>query len=191
MSRLDLEQTIAAQNASLEVTFALLNNTFASIENLTGLNLQAFKATLAENQEAAVRALSAKDPLEVLALHAGQVQPAVEKAQSYWRHVSEILSGTQAEFTEILVAQFKRRQHDLQAFADNVAKNAPAGSEAVLSARKSAVESATATVETTQKAADQVAASAGSDVSATLEAPTTSTATTTQVIEQSKADETK
>jgi hypothetical protein len=122
------------------------------------------------------------------ALHAGQAQSTVEKAQSYWRHVYEILSGTQAEFTEILIAQFKRCQHDFQAFVDNLATNAPAGSEAVLSAWKSAIETANATFETTQKATKQVVERAESNVSAALDAPTWSTR---RVVEQAEADETQ
>jgi phasin family protein len=188
MSSLDLEQTIAARKASLETTFELLNKTFAGIETLTSLNLQAFKSTLAENQDITARALSAKDPQELFALHAGQAQPTVEKAQSYCQHVYEILSGTQAEFNEILVAQFKRCQHDLQAFVDNLAKNAPAGSEAVLSAWKSAIETANATFNTTQKATRQVVKSAESDVGAALDAPSRSTR---QVVEQAEADKTQ
>ncbi|HUO60176.1 MAG TPA: phasin family protein [Candidatus Acidoferrales bacterium] len=185
MSSLDLEQTIAS---SLEATFELLNKTFAGIESLAGLNLQAFKSMLAEHQEIATRVLSAKDPQEVFALQAGQAHPTVEKAQSYWRHVYEILSGTQTDFTEILIAQFKRYQNDFQLFLDNLAKNAPAGSEAVLSAWKSAVETANATFETTQKATTQVVKSAESNVSAALNAPARSTR---RVVEQAEADETK
>ncbi|WP_434660763.1 TIGR01841 family phasin [Paraburkholderia sp. A3BS-1L] len=188
MSSLDLEQTLAARKASLETTFELLNKTFAGIENLAGLNLQTFKSTLAENQEIAIRALSAKDPAELFALQSGQTQPAVEKAQSYWRHVYEIVSGTQTEFTETLVARSKLLQHDLQAFVANLAKSAPAGSDAFLSAWKSAIETANTTFETTQKAAKEATGIAEGNVNAALDAPTKSTR---RVAEQAEADEKK
>ncbi len=188
MSSVDLEQTIAAQKASLGTTFELLNKTFAGIENLTSLNLQAFKSTLAENQEIVIRALSAKDPQDLFALQTGQAQPTVEKAQSYWRHVYEIMSGTQTEFTETLVAQFKLFQHDLQAFVANLAKNAPAGTDSLLSAWRSAIETANETFETTQKAAKEAVGIAEGNVGAALEAPSRSTR---RVVEQAETDEKK
>ncbi|SIT51801.1 Phasin family protein [Paraburkholderia piptadeniae] len=173
MSTPDLKQSIAAQKASLEAMFDVLNKAFASIEKLASLNLQVFKSTIVRSQEIADRTLSTKDPRELFELQAGQAQPAVEKAQSYLRDVYEIESGALADLTETLDEQFKRYQHDWQAFLENLAKNAPAGSEAALSAWKSAIETASATFETARKATKQAAQIAeGSNVTAALEAPT-------------------
>ena len=175
MSSLDLEQTASAQRASLEVSFGILTKVFEGIEKLASLNLQALKSTLAESQEIAAKALSAKDAQELFALQANQAQPTAEKIQSYWRHVYEIMSGTLAEFTTTFEAQTKRYQHDAQALVDNLGKHAPAGSEVVLTAWKSAIETASATFETTQKATKQAVEIAESNVSAALDAPRRST----------------
>jgi len=186
MSSLDLEQTASAQRASLEVWFGILTKVFEGIDKLASLNLQAFKSTLAESQEIAAKALSAKDAQELFALQANQAQPTAEKIQSYWRHVYEIMSGTLAEFTTTFEAQTKRYQHDAQAFVDNLGKHAPDGSEAVLTARKSVIEPGSATFETTQKAMKQAVQIAESNVSAALDAPPRSPR---RVVEQAEADE--
>ncbi|SEK07322.1 phasin family protein [Paraburkholderia diazotrophica] len=172
MSTPDLKQPIAAQKASLEAMFDVLNKALASIEKLASLNLQVFKSTIASSQEIATRTLSTKDPRELFELQAGQAQPAVEKAQSYWRDVYEIESGTLADFTETLDEQFKRYQHDWQAFLENLAKNAPTGSEAALSAWTSTIETASATFETARKATKRAARFTEGNVTAALEAPT-------------------
>jgi phasin family protein len=188
MSSLDLEQTTFVQKASLETLFGILSKEFEGIEKLASLNLQAFKSILAESQEIVAGALSAKDPQELFALHTGQAQPKAEKIQSYCRHVYEILSGTLAEFTTTFEAQAKRYQHDAQAYVDNLGKHAPAGSEAVLTAWKSAMEIASATFETTQKATKQAVETAESNVSTALDTPLRSTR---RVVEHAEADETK
>ncbi|AUT76117.1 hypothetical protein C2L64_45215 [Paraburkholderia hospita] len=172
MSSLDLEQSIAAQKASLEVMFGILSKALESIDKLASLDLRAFKTILAEHHEIAARALLTKNPQELLSL---QAQPAVENAQSYWRHAYEIMSGTLADFTETLETQFKRHQYDGQAFVENLAKNAPAGSEAAVSVWKSAIETASATCEAARRAAKQAGQIVESNVSATPDAATRST----------------
>ncbi|BCG02962.1 hypothetical protein PPGU19_075300 (plasmid) [Paraburkholderia sp. PGU19] len=183
MSSLDLEQSIAAQKASLEAMFGILSKAFVSIEKLASLNLRAFKTILAEHQEVAARALLSKNPQELLSLAA---QPAVEKAQSYWQHVYEIMSSTLADFTETFETQFKRHQHDWQAFVENLAKYAPAGSEAAVSAWKTAIDTTSATFETARKTTRQAGQIVESNVSA---APDTATRSTRRGIEQAEAVE--
>ena len=103
--------------------------------------------------------LSSKDPQELFALQTQRAQAAMEEAQSYWRHVYNIMVGAQAELTANVEAQFKQRQHDAQVFVDTVASNAPAGSEAAVNALQTAVtaasEATSATIEASKTAAEQ------------------------------------
>ncbi|CAE6767583.1 hypothetical protein R70006_03791 [Paraburkholderia domus] len=192
MSNLAPEQLVAAQKAGFETTFGLLSKAFEAIEKLVELNVQAFKSTLAESQEILAKAFAAKEPQELFALPATQTQPAIEKAQSYWRHVYEIASSTQAEFAATAEAQLKQRQNDAQALVDSLAKNAPAGSEAVLSAWKSALATASETVgsayRAAQEATKQVVEIAENNVSA---ASAASAESTKRAIEQVEAVEKK
>jgi len=147
---------------------------FGCIEKLTELNLRAVKSTLAKNQAIANMAVSTKDPQELFALHTQRAQAAMEEAQSYWRHVSNIVFNTQVELAASAEAQFRRRQHDTQAFVDTVANNAPAGSEAAVSALQSAVtaagEATSATIEASKQAPEHAREIAESNVNAAASA---------------------
>ncbi|MFM0629328.1 phasin family protein [Paraburkholderia xenovorans] len=158
MSSLSGEPVVALQRASLETLSDVCTKAFGCIEKLTELNLRAVKSTLAENQAIADLALSSKDPQELFALQARRAQAAMQEAQSYWRHVSTIMFSTQAELAASAEAQLKQQQKT-QALVDTVASNAPAGSEAAVSAMQSAVtagsEATDATIEAGKKAAAQ------------------------------------
>jgi phasin family protein len=188
MSSLSGEQAVASQRASLETLSDVWTKAFGCIEKLTELNLRAVKSTLAENQAIASVALSTKDPQELFALHAKRAQAAMEEAQSYWRHVSNIMFNTQVELAASAEAQFRQRQHDTQAFVDTVANNAPAGSEAAVSALQSAVTAASdatnATIGASNRAAEQALKSAANNVDAAASA---SNRMAKQAVEQVKA----
>ncbi|MBR8082704.1 phasin family protein [Burkholderia vietnamiensis] len=155
MSLLAPEQIAAAQKANLESLFGLTTKAFEGVEKLIELNLQVVKSTLTESQENAQRLLSVKDAQELIALQASLSQPVAEKVLSYSRHLYEIASATQAEFAKVAEAQFDEQNKKVQALVDNVAKNAPAGSETAVAALKSALNAANTTYETVQKAAKQ------------------------------------
>jgi hypothetical protein len=112
----------------------------------------------------------------------------MEEAQSYWRHVSNIMFNTQVELAASAEAQFRQRQHDTQAFVDTVANNAPAGSEAAVSALQSAVTAASdatnATIGASNRAAEQALKSAANNVDAAASA---SNRMAKQAVEQVKA----
>ena len=173
MSSFIPEQLFATQKAAYNTLFGLTFKAFEGFEKLVELNVQVVKSTLAENQEAVGKALSAKDPQGFFAL---QTPPTAEKLQSYWRHVSEIVTGTQGEFTAAGESHFKQSQQDAQAFVDSLTKNAPAGSEALVSAWKSAIwtasETANSAYDAAKKAAKQVVEIAESNVQAASSAST-------------------
>jgi phasin family protein len=169
------EQLVAVQKTGCETMFALLAKAFEGAEKLVKLNVQTVTSTFAENQEITAKAFSAKDPQELFALLASQVQPAVEKTQSYWRHVYEIMSSSQAEFATTAEVQLKRWQPDAQAFVDSLAMNAPAGSEAAWSAWKSVLETASSAYGAAKESAKQVVDIAESNISAASSASSRST----------------
>jgi len=166
MSLLTPEQIAAAQKANLETLFGLTTKAFEGVEKLVELNLQVVKSTLAESQENAQRALSVKDAQEFFALQAGLTQPLSEKALSYGRHVYEIVSATQAEFARVAEAQYEEQNRKVQSLVENVAKNAPAGSETAVAVIKSAITAANTTYETVHKATKQAVEIAESNFNA-------------------------
>jgi phasin family protein len=166
MSLLTPEQFVAAQKANLETFFGLTGKAFEGVEKLVELNLQAVRSNITEGQEQAQRALSAKDAQELLALNASYAQPAAEKLLSYGRHVYEIASATQAEFARVAEAHYEDQNRKVQSLVDNVAKNAPAGSETAVAVIKSAINAANTTYETVHKATKQAVEIAESNFNA-------------------------
>ncbi|MEM5325326.1 phasin family protein [Paraburkholderia sp. JHI2823] len=166
MSLLTPEQFAAAQKANVETLFGLTGKAFEGVEKLVELNLQAVRSNLAETQEHAQRALSVKDAQEFLALQTSYAQPLTEKLLSYGRHVYEIASATQAEFAKVAEAHYEEQNRKVQSLVDNVAKNAPAGSETAVAVIKSAINAANTTYETVHKATKQAVEMAESNFNA-------------------------
>jgi phasin family protein len=170
---------VANQKSGFEIMYNLMAKWQGGFEKLITLNSQAVNSILVENQDALVQAQAAKDAQELFALQTSQTRSATDKAQSYWRQVYDIVSTAQGEFAEVTEAHFKQSQLDSQAFVDGLAKNAPAGSEAVVSAWKSALEvaaeSANSAYDTARKAAKQVIDVAERNVSAASSASTEAT----------------
>jgi phasin family protein len=188
MNGLAPEQTVAAQKAAFESMFGLAAKALESFEKLVDLNAQTVKSTLAEHQDSVTKVFAVKDAQEFFALQASHAQQSVERAQAYWRHVYEIVTSTQAELAAVAEAHFKQSRHDAQTFVDGLAKNAPAGSDVVVSAWKSALgaaaESANSAYDAAKKAAQQVIDLAERNVSA---ASSASTEATRQVVVAGKA----
>ncbi len=152
---LTAEQLLAAQKANMETLFGLTQKAFEGVERLVDLNVQATKAALTESATNAQALMSVKDAQELIALQASLMQPLAEKTAAYSRQLYEIASGTGAEFAKAAEGQASDAQQKFMAVIDNVAKNAPAGSEAAVAVMKNAVAAATTAMESVQKAVKQ------------------------------------
>jgi phasin family protein len=154
---LTAEQIVAAQKANLETLFELTNKAFEGVERLVELNLQVAKASLTEVQSTATASLGVKDAQELLALQAGLLQPAAEKAAAYGRHLYDIAASTNAEVSKVAEAQVASAQANFNSTIDSAVKNAPAGTESAAALVKSAIAAATNAMESVQKATKQAA----------------------------------
>ena len=152
---LTAEQLLAAQKANMETLFGLTQKAFEGVERLVDLNVQATKAALTESATNAQALMSVKDAQELIALQASLMQPLAEKTAAYSRQLYEIASGTGAEFAKAAEGQASDAQQKFMAVVDNVAKNAPAGSETAVAVMKNAVAAATTAMESVQKAVKQ------------------------------------
>ena len=149
------EQVLAAQKANVETLFGLTNKAFEGVEKLVELNMQAVKSALGEAAETTKAALSVKDAQELLALQAGLLQPAAEKAAAYSRHLYDIAAATNAEVAKVAEETASDAQKKFVAVVDSAVKNAPAGTESAVALVKSAVAAANNAYESVQKAAKQ------------------------------------
>jgi len=152
---LTAEQMIAAQKANVETLFGLTQKAFEGVERLLELNMQATRAALAESSHNTQALMSVKDAQELLALQAALMQPLAEKTAAYSRQLYEIAAGTGSEFAKFAENQGAEAQQKFMDVVDNVARNAPAGSETAVAVMKSAVNSANQAMESVQRAVRQ------------------------------------
>lgn len=180
MSVFTQEQRVSAQQGYLTALFALTNQAFHGFQKLIELNLQLAKSTLAEGDASWREALSGNASEAFLTSQVDATQLVAEKVLSYNRHLYEIASGTQAEFLKVAQAQYEQHNRSAHTLVDGFAKNAPAGSEAVITALQSAYSTASLTYETARKAATQAIEMTQSNFAAT-------TATVSKVSQQAAA----
>jgi len=166
MSSLNPEQVATAQKANVDSFFTVANKFFEGVEKVVELHLQVIKSTLAETSESTAKALSAKDPQEWLALQAGVAAPFAEKAQSYGRQLVQIASAAQADFMQLAQARYEEQNRRVQTLVDELTKSAPAGSEALIAAWKSAITTSTTLSESLQQTARQTAQIAENNIKA-------------------------
>ena len=149
------EQIAAANKANLETLLNLTNKAFEGVEKLVELNMAVAKTAMTENVQNAKQALSVRDAQQLMAMQAGMVQPLAEKIMSYSRHLYNIANETQSTFTSVAESQLKKNSGSVNGMVEELAKNAPAGSEATIQAIKQAMAAANNAYETTQKSIKQ------------------------------------
>lgn len=153
------EQFSSATKANFEAQIAMItaltNKAFESVERVVELNMTAAKASLEESTVAAKQLLSAKDPQEFFSLTTAQTKPTAEKALAYGRHLANIASTAQAEFTQVAETQIAETNRKVLSLIEEVTKNAPAGSENVVAMIKTAMGNANAGYEQLTKTTKQ------------------------------------
>ena len=154
---LTAEQIVIAHKANVETLFGLTGLAFEGVEKLVELNIQVAKTAMTEAAQTTQAALSVKDAQELMALQAGLLQPAAEKAAAYSRHVYEIAASTGAEVNRVAEATAADAQAKFMSVVDNAVKNAPAGTENAVALVKSAISAANNAFESVQKAGKQAA----------------------------------
>jgi len=172
------EQFTAAYQSNLETLFALSQTAFSSVEKMVALNLTAAKSGLRESQDNARAALAVKDPQELLAWNAQQLQPAAERAVAYSKLMYEIATSTQAEFTKVAEAKLADANAKFVAMIDAAAKSAPPGSETAVAMMKSAVAAANSAYDSLSKATKQAVEMTEANVTAAANAAVKSARTT-------------
>ncbi|MBI3283952.1 MAG: phasin family protein [Burkholderiales bacterium] len=167
------EQFSAATKANFDAQLALMTaltgKAFEGVEKFVELNMTVAKTSFEESTATAKQLLAAKDPQEFFSLTAAQAQPVAEKVLAYSRHLANITSSTQAEFTHAAETQIAETNRKVMALIEEVSKNAPAGSEQVVELFKTAVDNANASYDhlskTTKQAVEALEANLNSTVS--------------------------
>src|SRR3989339_157868 len=165
------DQITATNQAAFDTTKALATKSFAGLEKLVELNMAAAKALMIESFSHAQAAL---------ALQTSLVAPMVEKSVAYSRHVYGIAVETGAEFSKAFEGKAADAQKAFNQVVENVAKNAPAGTESAVAVFKSALASSQTAIDSAQSSAKKALAVAESNIAAVTEQALSAAAAVTQ-----------
>jgi len=165
-----VNQLLASQKASFNDFLAVQNTFFNGFEKLVDLNLKTVRAALDEVAQQSQEASNLKDVQETLSFTSALAQPTAEKAVSYSKHVYDIVSGVQADLSKLVDAQVTRNQQQFSSAVEQFSKNAPAGSEGVVSLLKTSFATANNAYESVSKAAKQAADAAETNLTAAANA---------------------
>ncbi|CAB3787225.1 hypothetical protein LMG28614_02452 [Paraburkholderia ultramafica] len=176
-------QVAIAQQANLDFFFGLAGSMLEGDEKLVRLNLDTAKATLADWYQRVQDGLSKQNGQEVTGLQDALALPSAEKVLTYERRVAEIASSTQTQLAEVVNARYQEVNRQVQWLVENVAQNAPLGSEAAIAFLKQAITLANTAQESVQKATKQVVEVAQSNLEATTKAATEMTEAAEQAVE--------
>ncbi|HEU0203220.1 MAG TPA: phasin family protein, partial [Burkholderiaceae bacterium] len=132
-------QFVEFQKTQLDALYALSHVAFDTTEKLVDLNLAAVKASMDESAATTKALLGVKDPQELLALNGSLAQPTLEKLVGYSRNVYSIVSDAGAEVKKIVETQIAEGNGKVAQLVEFASKNAPTGSEPVVSLFKNAV----------------------------------------------------
>ena len=150
------EQFTTMHRQSLEAMQEMAMASLAGWEKLAELNLQATKASIKEGVEQGVTYLETRDPKALGETLAEQAQPTSDKINAYAKHVAEIANQTGTELSRIVEKQMNEANRQMFTAVDAMAKNAPAGSEGLMTMMKSAMTAANSTWDQVNKASKQV-----------------------------------
>jgi phasin family protein len=163
-------QFVELQKSQIDALYALSHVGFSATEKLVDLNLAAVKAALEESAATTQAFLGVKDVQDLAAVSGTLAQPTLEKLVGYTRNVYSILSGASAEAKKIVEVQIADGNSKVAQLVEFAAKNAPAGSEPVVSLLKNAVAASNNAYDTFSKAAKQATDAAESNFAAAAEA---------------------
>jgi len=191
------QQVLVNQKASVDHFLAFHEAVFNGFEKLVDLNLKVARASLDEAVQKTQEALEVKDVQEAVNFTSGLVQPNVDKVAAYGKNVYDIVAGLQSSLTKLTEEQIAQAQRQMDDTIEQLAKNAPTGSEGAVALMKSSLATATSAYESAAKVARQASDAAESNIAAatnaTLKAASdaaeaTKTATTTRARRAPAAD---
>ena len=166
------EQFLQIQKTALEVFQSATITSIEGLEKLAALNVQAAKASIDESTDALKSMTDVKDAKQLAEMATVSVQPATDKVTAYYKHVYEIANETGSELAKLFEKQFAESNRQLYAAIDAMAKNAPAGSEGMVTLVKQAVSAANTAFDQVSKATKQAVEVAEANMAAAAKTTT-------------------
>lgn len=163
------EQMQEANKAGLDAMLSLAASQFAAMEKLAELNSNAVKAAFDDTLANTRALIGAKDVQEFVNLQNSFAQPALEKAIAYSKSAYELASEANVSLSKFAEQRIAEWNENLASLLDNVAKNAPAGSDVAVAAVKQMIAAANSAYDNFNKVAKQATDLADANVSAATE----------------------
>lgn len=170
------DQFVSMNKASFEMMQTAARVSMAGFERLASLNLQAARSSFEESADMMKTFLEVKDVKSLSELTTTSMQPTADKVSSYAKHCYDIASETSAELARLVEKQMADGNKQLFAALDSMARNAPAGSEGVVTLVKSAMSAANTAFDQVSRATKQVVEMAEANVVAASKSATARTA---------------
>ncbi len=164
------QQVLVNQKASVDNLLAFQEAEYNGFEKLVDLNLKVARASLDEAAQKAQEALEVKDVQEAVNFASSLAQPNTDKVTAYGKHVYDIISSLQSSLTKLTEEQVAQAQRQVDEAIEQLAKNAPTGSEGAVALMKSTLATATSAYESAAKVARQASDAAESNIAAATNA---------------------
>ncbi len=158
------QNVLESQQATLNNLFAAQGQLLQGFEKLVGLNLNLLRSSFEQAAGQSQQVINAKDVQDVVALSQSAVKPNATQALQYGKNVYDIFSDLQLNLSRIAEAQLAQGQQQASEAIDQLAKNAPTGTESAVALLNSNA------AETVVKAARQAADAAESNFQAATNA---------------------
>lgn len=181
------QQFLATQQRNFDNAIAAQNYIFNGFEKLVNLNLQTWKASLDEVAAKSQQITGLQDVQQAASFATELSQPSAEKVLNYGKSVFEIVSNVQKEITQLTEKQITDSQQQAAEFVEQLAKNAPAGSESAVALVKSGLVAASNATDTVLKATRQATELNEANVSAATGAVMKTAEQAAEVVEQNIA----
>jgi len=158
------------QKSQLDALYALSQVAFNTTEKLVGLNLAAFKAAMDEWAATMNSVLGIKDAQDMVAVRGTLAQPALHKGVGYTRNYYSIVSSAGAEVRKVVESQIADGNNKAAQFIEFATRNAPAGSEPLVSLFKNTVAACNTAYDTFSKATKQALDAAETNMASATQA---------------------
>ena len=136
------DQLASAQAKAIETAKHLAQVAVESAQELAEINQAAAKDALVAAQDTSSQLLAIKDPQQLAKLAQPEAaQEAAKYAAAYQAKVNQVVRNGNKEVAQVVDASVNDARADLVKFVQEATKTAPAGSEAFVSAFKTAFDS--------------------------------------------------
>ena len=154
------------QADAMQASSAAAMKTLEGFQRLAEVNLQAAKAAMDGSTDQIRALLAAKDVNTLTNLVSSFAQPPAEQFTAYAKAVYAIASETNADLTKMVQQEIAKGNKQLAASIEELAKNAPAGSEGAVGFIKQAMASANMTYEQLNESMKRVVEMGGAGAAA-------------------------